>query len=128
MPMLMARATTLIDTMQDQPTHGLIPRPAGLAASLDAFEPAHGRDLAQDLQVMSRELLHRRRALGWLASAAGSALLLNACGGGGSSDTTSTASSTDTGSTTTTTTTSSGSTTTTDTSGSSVYSSAVLSH
>jgi len=72
-------------------------------------EPAHGRDLAEDLALISARL-KRRRALGWLA-AAGSAVLLDACGGSsdasGSSSTTSTGTTSSDSTTTTTTTTSS---------------------
>ena len=49
-------------------------------------EPAHGHHLADDLPLISAQLLQRRRALAWLGSTtAGSALLLAGCGGGGSS-------------------------------------------
>jgi len=49
--------------------------------------PAHGHRLADDLPLISAQLLERRKALAWLGSSAvGSALLLAGCGGGGGSD------------------------------------------
>lgn len=73
----------------------------------------HDRGLAHDLRVVAERMMARRRALGWLVSAAGGALV-SGCGGGGD-----TASASDTGTTastgTTSTTTSSTGTTTTGT-------------
>ncbi|CAN7633895.1 intradiol ring-cleavage dioxygenase [Variovorax sp. LjRoot290] len=87
-------------------------------------EPSHGHHLADDLPLISAQLLQRRRALAWLGSTtAGSALLLAGCGGGGSDGsslaglTSTTASSS--GTTTSSTSSSSGSTTTSTSSSSS---------
>lgn len=72
----------------------------------------HDRGLAFDLEVISRQLMDRRRALAMFAGV-GTTALLAGCGGGGTSGTASSASSSSTSTTGTTTTT--GSTTTTST-------------
>ncbi|RVT94905.1 intradiol ring-cleavage dioxygenase [Sphingomonas crocodyli] len=71
----------------------------------------HDRGLAFDLDTISRQIVERRRLLGWFAGA-GATALLTGCGGGSSSST-ETASSTTTSSTTTSTSTTTGTTTTT---------------
>jgi protocatechuate 3,4-dioxygenase beta subunit len=75
----------------------------------------HGHSLAEDLPLMSAQLLQRRRALAWLASSASATLLATGCGGGGSDASSSTSTSTTTTGSTTTTTTTTGSTSTTST-------------
>lgn len=75
----------------------------------------HDRGLAHDLQIISAQLIERRRALAWLAGG-GSALVLAGCGGGDSSDTASTTTSTGTTTATTTSATSSTGSTTSSTS------------
>lgn len=47
-------------------------------------EAEHGHSLAEDLPLISAQLLRRRQALGWLAGAAAPAFLLAGCGGGSS--------------------------------------------
>lgn len=78
----------------------------------------HDRGLAHDLTMIAQQMLGRRQALGWLASA-GSTALLAGCGGGdsstASSSTTATTTSTGTTSTTSSGTTTTGTTTTTTT-------------
>jgi protocatechuate 3,4-dioxygenase beta subunit len=79
----------------------------------------HDQGLAYDLTIMARQMLGRRQALGWLASA-GSTALLAGCGGdsstASSSTTATTASTSTTSSTTSTGSTTTGTTTTTTTS------------
>jgi protocatechuate 3,4-dioxygenase beta subunit len=64
-------------------------------------EPQHGHSLSEDLPMISAQLLQRRRALAWLATAAAPALLVAGCGGGssGSSSSSTTTSSTSSSST-----------------------------
>jgi protocatechuate 3,4-dioxygenase beta subunit len=71
----------------------------------------HDRGLAHDLELISRQMMERRRLLGWFAGA-GATALLTGCGGGGDTVTSSASSSgTNTTTTTTTTTTSTDATT-----------------
>lgn len=76
----------------------------------------HDRGLVFDLQTISTRLIHRRRALAWLAGSGG-ALILAGCGGGGSDSSGSSSDTTATTTTGTTTTTGGGSTTSSTSSG-----------
>ncbi len=81
---------------------------------------AHDRGLAHDLETISTQLIARRRALAWFASAGATALVAGCGGGGGSTSSASTTTTTTgTGSSTSTSSGSTTTTTTTSTSGSS---------
>ena len=75
----------------------------------------HDRGLAYDLTTMSSQLIARRRALSWLATAGGAAVLAGCGGGGSGSSATTTATAATTAATTTAATTTTATATTTTT-------------